>query len=205
MNRRGFLGAMLAACAAPAVVKASNIMRIASDRGLWVPDFVEYPGLSITDFDARVMGPINRALAEHVDDALCEEIAADLLRTGQVGVVDRFTVYESPNEYVAGMVDGRNYTRIYTREAMTVFEESSEIPEHIWNEGLVWKRHGDSPFWGRGVPELAQPDQRQINADALADLKDYSEPVGPANSRVIIGAKFDPRVPPTWNRPGKRD
>lgn len=30
MNRRGFLGAMLAACAAPAIVRAESIMRIAA-------------------------------------------------------------------------------------------------------------------------------------------------------------------------------
>ena len=29
MNRRGFLGAMLAACAAPAIVRAESLMRIA--------------------------------------------------------------------------------------------------------------------------------------------------------------------------------
>lgn len=36
MNRRGFLGAMLAACAAPAIVRAESIMRIAP--ALIVPD-----------------------------------------------------------------------------------------------------------------------------------------------------------------------
>lgn len=42
MQRRGFLGAMLAACAAPAYVKAGSLMRVvAPPAGLWVPRWTE--------------------------------------------------------------------------------------------------------------------------------------------------------------------
>lgn len=39
MDRRGFLGVMLAACAAPAVVRASSLMRVAAPKIL-VPEMV---------------------------------------------------------------------------------------------------------------------------------------------------------------------
>jgi hypothetical protein len=39
MDRRGFLGVMLAACAAPAVVRASSLMRVAAPK-IWVPQGV---------------------------------------------------------------------------------------------------------------------------------------------------------------------
>ena len=87
MNRRGFLGAILAACAAPAVVKASSIMRIAPDRGLWlpddVPDFVPYSGLSMDDSSARVMAPINSALYAYADDSLADAMAKRIVPTAR--------------------------------------------------------------------------------------------------------------------------
>lgn len=83
MNRRGFLGAMLAAATAPAVVKASSLMRWApTDSGL----LVRQPGiawtaegliLSIDDFSSRIIKPAMAALAQQID--------ADMIRGRRAG------------------------------------------------------------------------------------------------------------------------
>lgn len=83
MNRRGFLGAILAAGAAPAIVKAASLMPVftRSASGLFVPptrlDVLYQFGapdliLTLEDFAARVIEPAMLAVSRKLDeDALC--------------------------------------------------------------------------------------------------------------------------------------
>lgn len=38
ISRRGFLAGMLAACAAPAIVKAESLMKVVAPKEVWVPN-----------------------------------------------------------------------------------------------------------------------------------------------------------------------
>lgn len=80
MNRRGFIAGMLAACAAPAVVKAASLMPV---RAIIVPPFeiitlnqafhvdttftMSDLTLSIDDFAGRILIPGWTAIANRID------------------------------------------------------------------------------------------------------------------------------------------
>lgn len=68
MQRRGFLGAMLAACAAPAIVRAGSLMRInpaiiGAPAMLITPDMVTREALRILHGRLRFMDNLNREYA----------------------------------------------------------------------------------------------------------------------------------------------
>ena len=71
MNRRGFLGSILAAAAAPAIVRADSLMRIvpvdtiALETGeLWVTDLIRYDGLDLAA-KLRLQGQLVRELIRY--------------------------------------------------------------------------------------------------------------------------------------------
>ena len=76
MNRRGFLGTMLAARAAPAIVRAGSLMKV---REIIIPTTGEVydinfkyftakdMSLSLDDFTMRYMRPAMAFLAEQID------------------------------------------------------------------------------------------------------------------------------------------
>lgn len=81
MNRRGFLSGILALSAAPAIVKAANLMPIWVQResGLYVSGIPYYDGvdlnfttadltLSLDNFSERIIGPALIAIAQRIDD-----------------------------------------------------------------------------------------------------------------------------------------
>jgi hypothetical protein len=104
MNRRGFMGAILAACAAPALVKASSIMRVRPD-GLWVPD---------------QNGVFTCAGLLIADDSLADAMAEGIVRNGQIGTLDRFTMYTSRAEYPRAFLDRKIVTSEELRWAARV-------------------------------------------------------------------------------------
>jgi hypothetical protein len=80
VTRRGFLGAILALGAAPAIVRASSLMRIATpalivpDQTIWQMQMHnDAPFLSMEDFIERQVNEIARQIAKGVD--------ADLMAT----------------------------------------------------------------------------------------------------------------------------
>lgn len=80
MNRRGFLQAMLAACAAPAIVRADSLMKIVTPKSdIILPNTADFYNLGDGDWtiecwvkapisDVRVTRGAARYLAAHVDD-----------------------------------------------------------------------------------------------------------------------------------------
>ncbi len=78
MNRRGFLGSILAACAAPAIVRADALMRILPKElvvdayyigvGAYDVAFTSADlSLSLDDFSRRIIQPAMVALSRQVD------------------------------------------------------------------------------------------------------------------------------------------
>lgn len=77
MNRRGFLGSILAAAAAPAIVRADSLMRVVP-RGLWRPTGLEVipplsggylapAGLLAQLYDNMANCVFSRHIADYVD------------------------------------------------------------------------------------------------------------------------------------------
>ena len=161
MNRRGFLGAILAACAAPAVVKASSIMRISPDRGIWLlnQDAVMFrDGTVVTGFD------LGRADGDMT-------VAVRIARDGQIGMVDRFSIIETKNLLVCrdllAAVERDCYDNMAKAQTpMVWYDEAAEIPYMDLKPWKVWALKDDPTrmmvqtiepaemFWGPGVPEL---------------------------------------------------
>jgi hypothetical protein len=146
MNRRGFLGLILAAGVAPAVVKASSIMRINPPK-LIVPRgeigmldrFTVYEiqmtnvpelALSIDDFTARVMEPINSALTQAYYWALRDNmwLAANPPVVADANVRLR--------EWVAH--DGAFVAQVEDLLRMAFFESPS--PKRLGEEAYSWVR-----------------------------------------------------------------
>lgn len=99
MNRRGFIGAILAAAAAPAVVKASSLMKwVPTESGLLTPGWVSvedyrhefpmeigrYEGVTIRLSDPRAVKVYGAALAAEV---LRKNRALELLESA--GLIER--------------------------------------------------------------------------------------------------------------------
>lgn len=79
MNRRGFLGAILASGAAPAIVRASSLMPVFArlDSGLlaptWEPITATDLTLSVDQFSMMYVRPALRAIADSIDGEILAE------------------------------------------------------------------------------------------------------------------------------------
>jgi hypothetical protein len=68
MNRRGFLGSILALGAAPAIVRADSLMRIVPLETTVLMDFSSNQlALSIDEFTRRYIEPAKRRLQEEIE------------------------------------------------------------------------------------------------------------------------------------------
>ena len=64
MNRRGFLGAILAGCTAPAICQSTSLMRVVYRGGILVPEYIEIRTfsskdlrLSLEEFSEKIIAP----------------------------------------------------------------------------------------------------------------------------------------------------
>lgn len=113
MNRRGFLGAILAAAAAPAVLSACNVMRVRPiyhlgelDTSPFLPEI--WTQQLAEKFQAATrFGDTVSELWAGVDPAHGEDATVVNLVRGEIGTLDRFVIYES-RELPPGQDFGRS-------------------------------------------------------------------------------------------------
>lgn len=71
MNRRGFLGAILAAGCAPAIVRAESLMRVRQlDSGILIPDMSftsDDLAMSLDELSRRIIRPAMIQLCDNID------------------------------------------------------------------------------------------------------------------------------------------
>lgn len=98
MNRRGFLGSILALGAAPAIVRADSLMRIVPREAIVLtPPVHDLTLITIAEFEERYLRPAMKNLAENMEWDLLGNLAAfDAATKASVGSTIRI---RQPNRY----------------------------------------------------------------------------------------------------------
>ncbi len=122
MNRRGFLAGMLAACAAPAIVQAANIMRVAPvvapvvvpRQSLWKGEMGVWNSVRITE---RV--PVTGMDRDESYYVWCMEPDYAQEISGEIGRVHGFSVYpglsEKRQQIIAASMRGEPFARLFDK------------------------------------------------------------------------------------------
>lgn len=106
MNRRGFLGAILAGCAAPAIVRADALMRV-------VPLGTDVLTLDTIRRGAAILDGAMWVPADDWASALRDTYVegAGAVRVGEIGRIEGFRIVTSPVLPVAKHVPRRRWLR----------------------------------------------------------------------------------------------